>query len=156
MTRFRINPVEILLFSLLNGVCIYSAYDLIYETPKLARGQFYEKAYFLNRSIAQTEVSHENIDIGCGKNQILLKTRTTGIRLQGKTCEQRLTRVKVTHEIQNQSDAATVFANFTSGEFVTEYMTLKNGINTFHINYYHEDHTVTVRQMIVEKIPTDP
>ena len=160
--RFRANPVEVAIFSIIMLVFCHSVYSLFYDT------QLDYSAIFANssastlsrsRSIASSSISSSTSSsassstsapssdlitfaIQCDHTEAQT-INSSKVRLEGPLCgtDETLTAHHLLGaQISNTTNQfqATVFTNVNDGKFSTDYMPLDSGKNTFHVEFrYH-------------------
>ncbi|MGZ3689470.1 MAG: hypothetical protein ACXVBW_14305, partial [Bdellovibrionota bacterium] len=138
--RFKTNPVEIVIFSVVSLIFINSLYNLFYDhqgfhpaalSPMAANPTSEGRA---PASVVQK--SFKSVDLSCESNPEQ-DTTATKVRLAGPLCEidaaldaAKLLRTTIINTA-NQFNA-TVFPDVSTGKFSTDYIPLNTGKNPIH------------------------
>lgn len=171
--RFKVNPVEILIFSGMLVIFLNSLYQLLYvkiPSPKesalipLAASPLHEAGPAnKQRQIASIMNGLDFFNLNCepriGKNTLGSK-----IRLIGKICgydpKQEALRPRTIVKIKNdtQAENATVFSQYSEGTFQTEYIPLKNRESVIQVRFVYPDQREISQEVTVTRreIPLQP
>jgi hypothetical protein len=161
-TRFRANPVEIAVFSVVTLVLFNSVYNLFFDpqgfhastlTP-MAANPVSES----NRAPASAPAhAFVNIDVRCqGKTPIAQdqetganKVRMTGAICTGTSDPSKLVKTVVLNGANRFN--ATVFADTNAGKFSTDYIPLNAGKNPIKMEFTYADGKTVVNELTVIK-----
>jgi hypothetical protein len=155
--HFRINPVELGIFSLVTIVFLNSVYNLFYDRhgfqpsalPAMTANPLTE-----GRVPAAVTPLFLNLGIKCEANSDQ-ETTATKLRLNGPLCSApggepaKLLKVQARNNA-NQANA-TIFMDMTSGQFSTDYIPLNSGKNPIHLEYVFQGGKVLVHDFNVVK-----
>ena len=147
--RFKINPVEVAIFSIVSLIFVNSVYNLFYDHQNLQAtpltGLASAPAQVENRSPSSVSQLVQNIDIQCGSTEEL-QTSAIKVRLSGQLCKSprslsnsdsaKLIKTQIYNDANKFS--ATVFADISSGKFSTDYIPLNTGKNPIHIEFEYQ------------------
>jgi len=161
--RFRTNPVELAVFSVITLIFFNSVYSLFFDqqgfrpealTPMAANPTSENRA---PASGAATSQAFVNIDMRCDanpdKDTVAAKARVTGV-LCG---EGRMPASDPTDLVQTQVTniankfTATVFADPGNGKFSTDYIPLALGKNPIHVEFLYRGGKVVSQDFNVVK-----
>lgn len=166
--RFRINPVELVIFSVISLVFLNSVYNLFYDwrgfrpaKVALLEGGALDSGYADEK---KTNSSFLNLEVECTGDQ-LKETAAGKLRLAGALCSAAggddagrqpasaagtLIRTEITNQANNAS--ATVFTDVNAGKYSTDYLPLEQGENPINIRFvYHGGKVVTRQVRIVRR-----
>jgi hypothetical protein len=142
--RFRTNPVELAIFSVITLIFCNSVYSLFYDpqgfhpealTPMAAN------PVSEGRSPASTSQAFVNIDVRCDsspdKDTTASKVRITGVICGDSRAPASDTTGLIETQVTNSANkfSATVFADPGNGKFSTDYIPLNLGKNPIHIEF---------------------
>ena len=157
--RFRMNPVELAIFSLISLVFFNSVYNLFYDRRgyhATTAVQIADSSIGENRAIASAPTSSfQNLDIKC-EPTTTLNTTAEKIRLLGPLCG-RGTKgsaaavTKITIINTANSKPATVFIDESKGKFSTDYIPLKAGPNPIHMEFIYKSGNQVAPELTVNK-----
>jgi len=126
LRRFKVNPVELAIFSVVSLIVVNSLYNLLREGPP-------------SREIASSTVG--SVDLNCtqapGTEQ---QTSAEKIRMTGALCGHTGAKLLKT-QILNTSNrySATVFSDEANKKFSTDYIPLNTGKNILNIEFQYSD-----------------
>jgi len=161
--KFRINPVEWLIFSIMTFAFGYSSYCLIYQDSVFTKPLGVSSYRALDSTFGATRmpasVAHPllNVELKCSESEAAAEqtTQASKLRISGETCDQSqaLTGVLKKTSIINSANrfAATVFMDTTTHKFSTDYIPLNLGKNTIHIEFSYAGGKIQTRDLIVTK-----
>jgi hypothetical protein len=139
--RFKINPVEVGIFSVVALIFVNSVYNLFYEVPTLSGTPLAQVANTDPSDLrAPASQSFFNVDIKCEGVSAPQETQASKVRLSGPLCgsDQKADLVRqIKMQIQNVANkyAATVFTDVSTGRFSTDYIPLNAGKNSIHVEF---------------------
>jgi len=143
--RYRSNPVEVVILTVVAFVSVNSVYHLFYDHPSytpIALTPMNSNPTSEGRQLASISRPLLNMEIQCNEtsNQ---ETSANKLRLKGPICG-------VTPEISGSSLVktsiintsnqfnATIFTDIASGQFSTDYIPLKSGENLIRFEFSYE------------------
>lgn len=140
--RFRANPVEVAIFSILSLVFVNSVYNLFYDRegfhPRTLTPMEANPLSEGKRTLASSTGSLLfNLDLPCERsfNKDIQANR---VRLLGTFCDKTLQPTKLIKSlIVNNTNhfSATVFTDTDSGKYSTDYIPLEPGENGVHLEF---------------------
>jgi hypothetical protein len=147
--RFRTNPVELAIFSIISLIFCHSVYSLIYDHQGFqatALSPMAANPISEGRLPASVSQAFVNFEINCEAKQEQV-TEATKARLMGSLCESKAGNTQLIRAaVVNSANkfAATVFTDTTAGKFSTDYIPLNAGPNPIHIEFtYRGGQTVS-------------
>lgn len=157
--RFRTNPIELAIFSIVTVIFVNSLYNLLYDhgtfnptvLQPMAANPISE-----GRIPAGFVQTFQNMGIDC-ESQTTLPTSALRLRLTGPLCgietgpngNPALTKSVVVNKTTHY--AATVFADSGVGKFSTDYIPLKAGPNLIHLEFSYANGQGISRDITVQK-----
>ncbi|MGE0615658.1 MAG: hypothetical protein AB7P04_08445 [Bacteriovoracia bacterium] len=156
-TRFRINPVELVIFSIVSLVFLNSVYKLFYDwqsvktaalTPTRPDGDS-------DRQPAAIKQSFTNLDIGCDQEKIdpvaSAKVKLS-LPICGLNAKADLAKLRTT-EITNSANKATavVFVDLNLATISTDLIPLNAGENPITVKFSYDGGKVVTRQFVIQK-----
>lgn len=144
MERYRTNPFELAILTLISGLFFYSAYDLFqareaFEFSALTHEVGDPKSE--GRSLASIPMSTTTLELGC-EPSTAQATTASKLRLTGSLCGAdagtngtHLVRTVAGNSSNNYN--ATLFTDLDSGKFSTEYIPLIVGRNTLRVEFHY-------------------
>ena len=176
--RFRVNPIEIAIFSVISLIFVKSGYSLLY-----ARQGFEPEVLTVSAQdplgTAGSPISNLNgrmpasvgpsapvaktfseLKIGCEPDQRTADVSANKIRLIGNLCsgasvgapDESAQDVKKVNVVNTSAKvAATVFPDYSNLRFSTDYIALAQGTNLITVEYEFKDGKVLGRQFSVNK-----
>lgn len=153
--KYRINPIELVIFGVVSLMLFHSLYNLFYEKHVLESGTLTatsEDHSTTDRALASTQ-SFQNFEIKC-LPRLENDTQAAKIRLTGPLCglvnESQHSAKLVKTQVTNQTNrfSATVFTDLSAGKFSTDYIPLDAGKNQILIEFIF-DHAKTFKQETV-------
>ena len=149
ITRFRTNPVEILIFLIISGIFGNSLYELLYihdgfhpaALSPMTSNPISEGRNIASTAPAASALSLSTMDLSCDE-QITKDTVSEKMRLTGTLCGETLdsesnSSQKITVTNQTNRFSATVFTGSSSLKYSTDYIPLESGINKIQIEIFH-------------------
>lgn len=158
--RFRINPVEILIFVAVLGLFGKSVYSLIYSTPEVIQTPIQADIPAANpltegRSPASVSQAFSLYDFKCdqAQEQAVLASK---IRLSGPICGMNSrddSALLSKSLIQNSANKfnATVFTDLNAARFSTDYIPLNLGKNPIQVEFIYRDGRVVSQKLMLIK-----
>ena len=159
--RFRINPIEVAIFTVIAAIFVKSAYSLFYQadgfqpvalTPMTANPISEGRA-----PASANKVQFSEVELNC--NPALLQEQeitAAKIRLVGSFCGDKigaegknLSKTSVVN--QSNKAIATVFTDVNAGKFSTDYIPLNTGRNLIHVEFSYADGKVIAKDVAVNK-----
>jgi hypothetical protein len=168
--RFKINPVELVVFGAVTLIFANSVYQLYYDweeirtnvvgsTPALAQSDRD------GRSIASNNPLFSTIEVKCdeksaakkkpGSSEALEVTDAAKIRLSGPLCgpgkadKTKLLKAEVVNRTTNST--ATVFTNSTDGSFSTDFIQLSPGRNQIQLKWVYQGGKEHSQALVIQK-----
>ncbi len=154
--RFKINPIELILFSAVGLILARSAYNLFYSETGSQFSALVPMASnptSAGRQLSSTSQSFLNINVGCDANPDA-STGAARVRLVGPLCGHSSVTDKLTKtSVINNSNrfAATVFADESLNKFSTDYIPLNIGKNSIRIEFFYEGGKVASEDLTIVK-----
>lgn len=158
--RFRANPVELAIFSVISLIFFNSVYNLFYDQQGFhpaALTPMSANPISEGRSPASTSQAFVNVDVRCDGNPDK-DTTATKVRLTGALCADGrvpasdTTSLVKTQVINNANKfTATVFTDVNSGKFSTDYIPLNLGKNPIHLEFSYRSGKVVSQDINVVK-----
>ncbi|MCC7441655.1 MAG: hypothetical protein IT285_08480 [Bdellovibrionales bacterium] len=158
-TRFRLNPVELMIFGAMAVVLANSVYHLFYDwggVRPVAVGQLPERDPndpAGDRRVASlpSAPSVVSLNVSCG-SQAQIPTSAERVRLSGGLCGLPTgsgSEGLIKTEIVNQTNrtAATVFTDVTAGKFSTDFIPLNPGLNRLELKFVHQGGKTVVERV---------
>ncbi|MGK5081915.1 hypothetical protein WDW37_01325 [Bdellovibrionota bacterium FG-1] len=163
--RFRTNPVEVVIFSVISLIFFNSLYQLFYEqgfNPAVLSPMAASPTSESGRAPASLLPSLANIELRCDAppthdaDRVDEDVVAPKMKLAGSLCGKgsntdpsKLIRASVVNK--SNTFNATVFTNAKDGKFSTDYIPLNSGHNFIHVEFsYHGGETVT-RDLTINK-----
>lgn len=158
--RFRANPVELAIFSVITLIFFNSVYNLFYDHQGFRPAALTPMAatpVSEGRSPASATPAFANLDIRCDGNTDR-DTTAIKVRLTGTLCgdgrapasdSTSLVKTLVTNTANKF--AATVFTDVSGGKFSTDYIPLNLGKNPIHLEFSYRDGKVVTQDFNVVK-----
>jgi len=173
--RFRANPIEVAIFSVITLVFSHSIYSLFYDTQALYTAEIANHYYqvapayassTLTRAPTSVDGSSQHVadlDFNC-QTQMQLQTTANKVRIVGPICntegtptdESTASSKKWTNAlVQNQKNSfqATLFPDFTHGKFSTDYIPLEEGENKLQLEFTFPDGSTTRSELSLSYSP---
>jgi hypothetical protein len=156
--RFKANPVEVAIFSIITLIFFNSLYNLLYS-----RGGFVPAALVPmtanplseGRKLASIPHSLGSWDIPCNERSEK-DTPSSKIRLNGALCgadfssgASKLIKASITNTTNQYN--ATVFTDVYEGKFSTEYIPLNEGKNVLHVEFSFFGGTAFRQDYVINK-----
>jgi hypothetical protein len=178
--RFRINPIEIAIFSVISLIFVKSSYSLLYshegDTSVLTSSVEDPLSAGTGRTPASATVAQKTfseVKIGCDEKESPAVTANK-IRFIGSLCNTSAQTAAATSaaaatdtpsaptaanenvkkiSVINTSAkvAATVFPDYTNQRFSTDYITLAEGKNLIYVQYEYKDGTTLAHEFSIVK-----
>ena len=154
--RFRANPVEVLILSVVTALFFRSVYKLVYDSEGFRAIQVAHQASNAateTRSPSSVSTTYFNLEVKCDKNMDQ-ETPANKVRLTGSLCGSAPDTSKlVKTSISNSANkfTATVFTDLNSGKFSTDYIPLNVGKNPIRIDFSYRDGKSTTQEFTVIK-----
>lgn len=160
--RFRTNPVEIAIFSVITLVFFNSVYHLVYDPggfQPAALAPMAANPVSEGRATATAGQVFANIDVRCDGNPD--QDTTAGkVRFTGAFCDggrapasaaetDQLTQVSVVNSANKFT--ATVFTDVSAGKYSTDYIPLNLGKNPIHLEFSYRGGKVVGQDLTVVK-----
>lgn len=157
--RFRINPVEVAIFSVVALIFMNSVYSLFYDrdnfqlatlTPMAASPTTENQS----RSPASIVPTYANLDVRCGAMDEQSVTASK-VRLTGQICtpagteEAKLIKTQITNGANKFN--ATVFTDVNGGKFSTDYIPLEVGKNALRIESSYPNGKLVTQELVIQK-----
>ena len=176
--RFRVNPVELVVFAAVTLVFANSVYQLFYDWDEIrSKSGATEEASAnssASRGIASTSPLFSSIEVKCAedfssnskkKSQAtearLEKTDAAKVRLSGPLClptaQQELKDTKhptlLKTEVSNKTTntVATVITNTTEGRFSTDFIQLNPGPNQIQLKWVYSGGKELLQDLVIQK-----
>jgi cytoskeletal protein RodZ len=169
--RFRVNPVELVVFAAVTLVFANSVYQLFYDWDEIrAKSGTVEEASNASnasRGIASTTPLFSSIEVKCNEDAAkkktsearLEKTDAAKIRLSGPLCSPTAAAADTKHatliktEVMNKTTnaAATVITNTTEGRFSTDFIPLNPGPNQIQLKWVYSGGKELSQDLIIQK-----
>ncbi len=156
LKRFKANPVEVALFSVVALICCNSLYNLFFDTRAFNPAALTPMAanpISEGRSPASLTQAFANIEVRCDTNAD--QTRASKVRLAGTFCSptakdaSKLLKAQITNGANKF--AATVFTDSNSNKYSTDYIPLNAGTNPIHLEFHYRDGKVTTQSLSIVK-----
>ena len=152
--RFRANPVEVTIFSIVALVFVNSVYNLVYERdgfhPKTLKPMASNPISEGNRAPASAAVrTYLSFEVPC-EGEFQKESSANKVRLSGSLCgmDKYTTAQTLIHaSILNKTNgfSATVFSDAETGKYSTDYIPLKSGENKISVEFtYHNGRTFSL------------
>ena len=169
--RFRANPVEVAIFSIVTLVFTHSVYSLFYDTQSFYPGSFMSRSYASappSRDIASASASLSaltgaasqlELDFKC-EGSVTQETGASKVRISGPLCGMNETStagrlVRATIENKKNQFQATVFTDIYHGKFSTDYIPIETGDNQIKLEFRYFDGSSSVAEVTLKKTSTD-
>jgi hypothetical protein len=157
--RFRVNPVELAIFSIVTLIFLNSVYNLFYDRQGFhatALAPMAANPISEGRTPASVPRSFQNLDLKCEMPAGDQDTQAAKVRLNGTLCgstigmdETKLIKTQVTN-IANKF-TATVFTDLSSSKYSTDYIPLNAGKNPVHIEFFYQGGKQVTRDLTINK-----
>jgi len=157
---FRINPVELIIFSVVTLMCFNSVYHLFYDSQgfhptALSPMEANPTSEGGNRMPASVTKAFVNLEVGC--EPVVSQTIAAAkVRLNGPICGSvpgndgnQLLKTQVTYGAGKYS--ATVFTDPTSNKYSTDYIPLAQGANQIHVEFVYAGGRMVARELTLNK-----
>lgn len=155
--RFRSNPIEVVIFSVISIILVNSIYHLFYDHPGFTPAtltSLNSDPKSEGRHLASTVQPLQSVEIPCVEtsNQ---ETSANRLRVKGSLCgidSVRTPSSLVKTSIVNMENKfiATVFADVEAGQYSTDYIPLTVGENHIHFEFsYRGGKTVSQELLVV-------
>jgi hypothetical protein len=158
--RFRTNPVELAIFSVITLIFFNSVYNLFYDQQGFhpaALSPMAANPVSEGRSPASVSQSFVNLDVKCDATPDQ-DTTATKVRITGNLCgEGRVpasdgSKLVKTEVVNNANKfGATVFTDVNAGKFSTDYIPLNLGKNPIHVEFTYRGGEVVSQDFNVVK-----
>jgi hypothetical protein len=157
--RFRTNPVEVAIFSVITLVFFNSVYHLFYDQggfKPAALAPMAANPISEGNSQAPATQPFVNVDVRCDANADQ-DTTAAKVRLVGALCDSgrnpasvgQLAKVTVINTANRFT--ATVFTDVNAGKYSTDYIPLNLGKNPIHLEFTYRDGKTVDQQVNVIK-----
>lgn len=175
LRSFRVNPIEVVIFSTVASVFAHSVYRLFSEPDAMELTALTKTAETGSRGPASTSVSGVAVDakaqqalsliqVGC-QSESTQDAASSKVRVQGTDCNENrkpAAATESTKEIPNKLSKvtvknlthpfkATVFIDTLTQGFVTDYITLKDGSNELKIQRTYDDGKTYDQTVVLKK-----
>lgn len=156
LRRYKVNPVEVAIFSIVTLIFLNSVYNLFYDRQGFhpaALAPMAATPVSEGRSPASVNPAFANLEVKCGINSEQ-DTQAAKVRLTGTLCGaaagtdgSKLIKTQIVNNANRFS--ATVFTDLSAGKFSTDYIPLNTGKNPIHLEFVFQggkqvSHDVTV------------
>jgi hypothetical protein len=156
--RFRVNPVEVAIFSVVTLIFLNSVYNLFYDRQGFHPAALAPMAAVPvseGRAPASVNQAFANLEVKCGVNTDQ-DTQAAKVRLTGTLCGasagtdgSKLLKTQIVNNANRFN--ATVFTDLSAGKFSTDYIPLNTGKNPIHLEFTFQggklvSHDVTVNK----------
>lgn len=157
--KFRTNPVEMAVFSVVTLIFANSVYNLFYDQQNFRPAALTPMAanpISEGRAPASVTQAFASVEVTCGDAMNSQKTAASKVRLSGALCgvmpgdTGKLVKTVVVNNA-NQVNA-TVFTDPNSAKFSTDYIPLNSGQNSIHLEFSYRDGTTYRQNLNFEKI----
>ena len=158
--RFKVNPVEVAIFSVILLVFANSVYSLIYDQPGFKPNALSAVAANplgdAGRAPAFSSQAFLNYDLKC-EDSSESGTNASKVRISGPLCGMpsgTAESVQLLHtQIVNGTNRfnATVFTDLNTGKFSTDYIPLAAGRNTIHVEFSFSGGKSISKDIVVTK-----
>ncbi len=158
--RFKANPVEIAILLVMTIITTNSFYNLFYEHQEFrmaALSPMYLNPISEGRTPASNLINFMTLEIPCDEPPHST-TSASKIRLAGKFCSIEMpsegkNKTLMKASILNTSNQflATVFSDLKEGKFSTDYIPLKPGLNSLHIEFHFSSEKVFIRDLQITR-----
>ncbi len=159
---YKINPVEVAIFSIVTLIFFNSIYNLFYDHKGIgptALAPFTGSATGESRAPAAASQSFQNIEIRCAATADQ-EVNAAKVRLAGPLCDpkhvaeaksesSKLLKTQVLNMTNKFS--ATVFTDLSSDRFSTDYIPLNPGKNTIQLEFTFEGGKTFTQTLSVQK-----
>ena len=151
--RFSINPIEVVIFSVVTLIFFNSAYNLVYDQRIIPENTFAQNSEEGRTPANLTQATNPapmNLGIQCFRNSEY-RLKTDKIRLLGPLCgfennkNLKLTKTEIINT--NNKFTATIFTEENSRKFQTDFIPLASGTNLIKIEFSY-DHGAPYTQEI--------
>lgn len=155
--RFRINPVEAVIFVAVAMVFASSVYHLFNEqaVPMTALTPMAANPISEGRQVASSTQAFLSLNVICDETKETT-TSASKVRLSGELCGSgkakdgpKLLKAQVVN--QSSKDAATVFSDTENHKFSTDYIHLIAGRNAIHIEFTYKDGKSAAQDIVIMK-----
>ena len=159
LRSFRVNPIEVVIFSTVAAVFAHSVYRLFSEADALELTALTKTAESELRAPASMTVSNASselslVNLGC-QAEITQAATSLKVRVQGTVCTKagdplhKLSKVSVKN--LTHGSEATVFIDPLTQGFVTDYISLQEGSNELKIQRTFEDGKIAEQKITLQK-----
>jgi hypothetical protein len=158
LRRFKANPVEIAIFSIITVIFFNSIYNLLYQHKGFhpaALVPMTANPISEGRHLSSSSQTLLTWDVQCEQNTEK-NTLSNRVRLNGPLCgadpvQGASKLIKATIINQANQYAATVFTDIFSRKFSTDYIPLSFGKNSIHIEFSYFDGTHSRQDLMINK-----
>lgn len=143
--RFKINPVELAIFSVVTLIFLNSVYNLFYDRQGFhptTLAPMASKPTTEGRAPASVSRLFPNLEVQCEKNPEQ-ETTAAKVRLTGTLCgigagdaASKLVSTQIVNHANRFS--ATVFTDVSAGKFSTDYIPLNAGRNSIRVEFTYQ------------------
>jgi hypothetical protein len=158
--RFRANPVELAIFSVITLIFFNSVYNLFYDQQGFRPAALTPMAatpVSEGRTPASVTQAFANMDLRCDDNADR-DTTAVKVRLTGSICgDGRAPAADATSLVKTMvvntanKFAATVFTDVSGGKYSTDYIPLNLGKNPIRLEFSYRDGKVVTQELNVVK-----
>jgi hypothetical protein len=156
--RFRINPVEVAIFSVVSLIFVNSVYNLFQDRAGFqpsALAPMASNPVSEGRAPASVAQSFLNLDVKC-ENNGEQETGASKVRLTGTLCgaapsddSAKLLKTQIVNNANKFS--ATVFTDLSAGRYSTDYIPLNTGKNPIRIEFVYQGGKFVTHDIVVSK-----
>ncbi|OFZ73561.1 MAG: hypothetical protein A3K03_11515 [Bdellovibrionales bacterium RIFOXYD1_FULL_44_7] len=158
--RFRVNPIELVIFVAVSVICMHSIYNLFYNRYGFQPANVMEIASDTNsttdgRSPASVAPTFANFETDC-ESAVEKEINAGKVRLTGTLCglssqaESSLIKTQVLNSA-NQFNA-TVFTDTSSAKYSTDYIPLSPGKNQIRVEFVYQNGKVIAQDISLNKV----
>jgi hypothetical protein len=156
--RFRVNPVEVAIFSIVTLIFLNSVYNLFYDRqgfrPAALAPMAANPVSESNRAPAATAQSFLNLEVRCDANPEQ-ETTAAKVRLTGALCGaagvdgRKLVKTQIVNNANRFN--ATVFADVSAVKFSTDYIPLNAGKNPIRLEFTYQGGGAIAQDITINK-----
>jgi hypothetical protein len=156
--RYRVNPVEVAIFSIVTLIFLNSVYNLFYDRQGFnptALAPMSANPVSEGRAPASVNQAFANLEVKCGSNGEQ-ETTAAKVRLTGTLCGvnagtegSKLVKTQIVNNANRFT--ATVFTDLSVGKFSTDYIPLNTGKNPIHVEFTFQGGKQLANDVIVNK-----
>jgi hypothetical protein len=164
--RFRTNPVEVALLSIVTLIFFHSIYTLFYDNKPFYHASLAQTTWTRNSANAVVERNPAStqthtpalleVVIECTQDTLVGTTEANGVKISGSLCGRdkvgqgsKLIEATITNATNHFS--ATVFPDIRKNEFSTDYIPLQVGENQFQVSFRYVSGELFSRGFVVTK-----